>query len=116
MACSLSFLDLDGVKALNGVELVLPGAPAPKWSGSLFDQNWYVVGCLPIHPSSLRLSPPNNFADRQHARIHRAASDVLLVTCKRRHGCRFWALHGLSGVPIGALLVVVQQWFWVASG
>ena len=40
---------------------------------------------------------------------------MLLVTCKWRYCCRFWALHGLSGVPIGALLVVLQQWLVVAS-
>ena len=26
-----------------------------------------------------------------------------------------WALHSVSGVPIGALLVVLQQWLVVAS-
>ena len=48
-------------------------------------------------------------------RIHRAASDRLLVTCKWRHCCRFWALDGVSGVPIGALLNVLQQWLLVES-
>ena len=39
--------------------------------------------------------------------IHRVASDMLLVTCTWRFcRCRSWALHGVSGVPIGALLVV----------
>ena len=55
------------------------------------------------------------------ARFHHAASDVLLVTCEWCYCCRFWALHGVSGVPIGALLVVLQQWlvvvarFWLAD-
>ena len=30
----------------------------------------------------------------------------LLVTCKWRYCCRFWAFHGVSVVPIGALLAV----------
>ena len=51
-------------------------------------------------------SQPNNFADRQYARIHRAPSEMLLVTCKWRYCCRSWAFHGVSGVPIGALLAV----------
>ena len=62
---------------------------------------------FPLHHQSLRLSQPNNCADRQHARIHRAVSDMMLATRKGRYGCCFWALHGLSGVPIGALLAVL---------
>ena len=57
-----------------------------------FDQK--VVCCVlffPILQCSLRLPQPNNFADRQYARIHRAASDLLLVTCNWRYCCRFWA-------------------------
>ena len=68
---------------------------------------------LLVRHQSLR-SKPDNFADRQYARIHRAASDMLLVTCKWRCCCRFRALHGVSGVPNGALLVVLQQWLLVA--
>ena len=64
---------------------------------------------LPLHHQSLRLSQPNNFVDRQYARIHRAASDMLPVTCKWRYCYRFWALHGVGGVPTGALLVILQQ-------
>ena len=37
------------------------------------------------------------------------------VTCKWSYCCRFWALHGLSGVPIGALVVVLQRLLLVAS-
>ena len=70
---------------------------------------------LPVPQQSLCLSQPDNFADRQYARIHRTAPDMLLVTCKWCHCSRFWALHGVSGVPIGALLVVLQQWLLVAS-
>ena len=46
-----------------------------------FNRKWYVVVLpfvLPDHRQSLRLSQPNNFADRQHARIHRAALEMLL--------------------------------------
>ena len=67
-----------------------------------------------VHHQSLRLSQPNNFTDRQYARTHRAASDMLLVTCKLRWCCRFWALHGVSGVPFGALLAILQQRLLVA--
>ena len=70
---------------------------------------------LKVHHQSLRLSQTHNFANRQEARIHRTASDMLLVTCKWRYCCRFWALQGLNGVPIGTLLVVLQQWLVVAS-
>ena len=40
---------------------------------------------------------------------------MLLVTCKWRYCCRFWALRGLSGVPIGVLMVVLQQRLLIAS-
>ena len=70
---------------------------------------------LPVHHQSLRLSQPHMFADRQNARINRVASDRLLVKYKWRYCCRFWALHGVGDVPIGALLVVLQQWLLVAS-
>ena len=83
------------VKALNGV--------------------LWVFHVLPVHHQSFRLSQPNKFAHRHFARIHHAASDLLLVTCKWRYCCRFWTLHGVSGVPIGALLSVLQQWLLVAS-
>ena len=46
---------------------------------------------LVVHHQSWRLSQTHNFADRQYARIHRAASDMLLVTCKWRYCFRFWA-------------------------
>ena len=52
------------------------------------------------------------FADRQIARMHRAVSDMLRVTCKWRVLLSF---HGVSGVPTDALLVVLQQWLLVAS-
>ena len=39
---------------------------------------------------------------------------MLLITWKWRYYGRFWGLHGLSAVPIGALLVVLQQWLLVA--
>ena len=60
--------------------------------------------CVCDH-QSLRLSQKNIFADRQYARIHREASDLLLVACGWRYCCHFWALHCLSGVPIGSLVV-----------
>ena len=50
-----------------------------------------------VHHQSLRLSHTHNCADRHSARIHRAASDMLLVTWKWRYCCCFWALHGVSG-------------------
>ena len=76
---------------------------------------WVVFHFLPSNHQSLRLSQPNNVVDRKHARIHRTASDMLLVTRKSVNSCRFWDLHGASGIPIGALLFVLQQWLWVAS-
>ena len=109
---------LPSVEARNGVELLLPGAPeCPEvvCFGIFSIQKWYVVFVFPVNHRPLRLSQPNNFADRRYARIHRAASDMLLVTCKWRYCCRFWALHGVNGVPIGALLVVLQQWLLVSS-
>ena len=39
---------------------------------------------------------------------------MLPAKCKWRHCCRFWALHFVSGVPIVALLVVLQQRLLVA--
>ena len=85
------------VKTLHGVELLLLGAPGcPNVVCFSFSNiKWYVVGfgfslLLPVHHESLRLSQPNNITERQYARIHRAASDMLLVTCKWRYGCRFW--------------------------
>ena len=68
-----------------------------------------------VHCQLLSFSQTHNFADWHHARLHRVVSGMLLVTCKWRDCCRFLALHGLSGVPIGALSVVLQQWLLVAS-
>ena len=34
------------------------------------------------------------------------------ICCLLRYCCRFWALHDVSGVPIGALLVVLQRWLF----
>ena len=73
-----------------------------------------VVVFLVVHHQTWRLSKTHNFAGRHHARMHRAVADMSLVTCKWRC-CRSWALHGLSGVPIGALLVVLHQWLLIAS-
>ena len=116
MLCSSQFSALAEIavstrpcKALNGVEFLSPGKVV---CFGFFDQQ--AVCCVsvfneffPLHHQSLRLSQPNNCADRQHARIHHAVSDMMLVTRKGRYGCCFWALHGLSGVPIGALLAVL---------
>ena len=79
-------------------------------------QKWYVsFFFLLVHHQSLRLSQTHNFAGRQYERTHPVASDMLLVTWKWRYCCRFWALHGLSGASIGALLVALQQWLLGAS-
>ena len=52
-----------------------------------------------------------NFRSRgQKTDIRLKKGSILLVTCKWRHCCRFWTLHhGVSDVPIGAPLVVLQQ-------
>ena len=117
---ALSAVRLRTAKARNCVEWLLPGSrecPKVLCFGFLDQRVTFCVFFLflLVHHQSLRLSQPNNFADRQHARRHRAASDMLLVTCKWRYCCRLWALHGLSGVPIGALLVVLKRWLLVAS-
>ena len=78
----------------------------------LFDKNVFFASSQVIIAF---VASQTTFADRQYARAHRAASDVLLVACKWRYCCRLWALHGVSGVPIGALLVVLQQWLLIAS-
>ena len=40
---------------------------------------------------------------------------TIWCACRKwRYCCRFWTLHGLSGVSIVALLVVLQQWLLVA--
>ena len=90
---------------------------APKWNVSVFSiKKWYVVvfvfTCLPVRHQSLRLSQPNNFADRQYARIHRAATDLLLVTCRWRHRCRFRAraLGCSAAVAFGCVLLVARFW------
>ena len=84
---------------------------APKWYVSVFLilKRCVVFFCQFIVNYCVCRSP-TAFADGQFARIHHAASGMLLVTCKWCHCCRCWALHGVSGVPIGALLVVLQQW------
>ena len=74
---------------------------------------------LPVRHQSLRLSQTNNITERQYARIHSAASDTLPVTCKWRYGCRFWALHGVSGVPsvcARLLIASVCRTFLVGRG
>ena len=78
---------------------------APKWYVSVFSI------FLPNRHQSLRLSNPNNFAGRQCARTHRAASDMLLVTCKVALLLSFLGLHP----PWCELLVVLQQRLLVAS-
>ena len=72
---------------------------APQNGTSLASiKKWYVVVFfvfffeffLSVHHESLRLPQPDTCADRLDARIHRAASDMLLVTCKWRYCRRFW--------------------------
>ena len=95
---------------LEGVDLLMRQV-TPKWCVSFFltKKCFFFFIFLPVQHQSLRLSQAHNSADRQHARTYRAMSDVLLATCKWRYCRRIWALYGVSGVPIGALLVVLQQ-------
>ena len=92
----------------SGVTVVVSGPSMVSMVGLFFH-------VLPVPCQSLRLSQTHNFAHRHCARRHNAASDGIPVTRKWRYFCRFWALCGLSGVPIGALWVVLQQWLVVAS-
>ena len=82
---------------------------AQQWYFRVLTQKWYVV--VVVFFSIFCWFIINHCVCRRH----RAVSDMLLVTCKWRYSCRFWALHDLRGVPIGALLIVLQQWLLVAS-
>ena len=95
----------------------MEGAGCPKVvCFGFFDPKVVCCVFLLVHRQALRLSQTHHFADRQYARVHRAVSDMSPVTCKVASLLSFlgppWSQ---SGVPIGALLVVLQQWLLVAS-
>ena len=69
---ALRLLRAQSVEALNGVELLSPRSPGcPEVVRFVFLTKSGMLYFLPVHQQSLRLSQPDNFEDRQHARIHR---------------------------------------------
>ena len=76
----------------------------------LFDKKWNVFfasSSAIINPTTLQIGTTHEYT---------VWRQILLVACKWHYCCRVWALHGVSsGVPLGALLVVLQQWLLVGS-
>ena len=60
--------------------------------------------------TTLRFSQTHNFADRQFARTHRAASDLLSVTCKWCCCCHSWVSM------VSVVFRLVRSWLLCSSG
>ena len=71
----------------------------------------WVFHFLPVHHQSLRFSQPRNFADRQYARIHSAASRYV-----SRH-VQVGFLFSLLGPPwCQGVFRLVRSWLFFGSG
>ena len=100
----------DAVKALNDVELLLPGASWVPRSGRLwfFDEQVGML-CFLFANSSVIIA---FVATRQHARIHRAVSDMLL------HHVQVVLLLSFLGPPcmVSVVFRLVRSWLCCNKG
>ena len=85
----------------QGRRIVTRSAGVPQ---SVFLMCFFVFAFFVHHQSIIA-----SVADTQicisaiRTKIHRAASDMLLVACKWRYCCRFWALQGVRAVAFGCV-------------